>query len=161
MGSVLDLKGINRRARAWIGWTVLFVTGMAIWGGGYKFQVWNDQRMQLGFKQDIDYKAGSQYLGPMFLYFFYGAYDSFWQSYCYWIIGAQSQNPVVNAVIVGTYSALKPAGGAMAWRINANKLNAMSEFAMNWGLCIGSLLLAVPTVLTLRKGKDDAETDHC
>ncbi|OGM49411.1 UNC93-like protein [Aspergillus bombycis] len=161
MGSVLDLKGINRRSRACIGWAVLFVTGMAIWGGGYKFQLWNDQRMRLGFKQDIDYKAGSQYLGPMFLYFFYGAYDSFWQSYCYWIIGAQSQNPVVNAVIVGTYSALKPAGGAMAWRINANKLNAMSEFAMNWGLCIGSLLVAVPTVLTLRKGKDSAETDHC
>ncbi|GAB1192963.1 hypothetical protein APSETT444_002164 [Aspergillus pseudonomiae] len=161
MGSVLDLKGINRRARAWIGWGVLFVTGMAIWGGGYKFQLWNDQRMALGFKQDIDYKAGSQYLGPMFLYFFYGAYDSFWQSYCYWIIGAQSQNPVVNAVIVGTYSALKPAGGAMAWRINANKLNLMSEFAMNWGLCIGSLVVAVPTVLTLRKGKDSAETDHC
>lgn len=151
MGVVLDLRNLNRRTRAKIGWAILFVTGMIIWGGGYQFQVWDDRRLKEGLKQDIDYKAGGKYLGPMFLYFFYGAYDSFWQAYCYWIIGAQSHNPVVNAVIVGAYSALKPAGGAMAWRINAENVSAMTQFAMNWGLCIGSLLVAVPTVLTLRK----------
>ncbi|EXJ77552.1 hypothetical protein A1O3_09779 [Capronia epimyces CBS 606.96] len=155
MGVVLDLhlrqRQLNRRTRAQIGWAILFVTGMAIWGGGYRFQVWDDRRLKQGLKQDIDYRAGSQYLGPMFLYFFYGVYDSFWQAYCYWIIGAQSHNPVVNAVIVGAYSALKPAGGAMAWRINAEKVSPMTQFAMNWGLSMGSLLLAVPTVWTLHK----------
>lgn len=157
MGVILDYGKLGRRARAQTGWAILFVTGMVIWGGGYKFQVWNDERLRQGHKQDIDYTAGSMYLGPMFLYFFYGAYDAFWQSYCYWIIGARSHNPVINAVIVGAYSALKPAGGSMAWRVNAENYSAMTQFAMNWGLTIGSLLVAIPTVLTV--GKENPEDD--
>lgn len=157
MGFILDLKFLNRQSRAKIGWVTLFVTGMAIWGGGYKFQVWDDWRLKHGHKQDIDYKAGSGFVGPMFLYFFYGAYDAFWQSYCYWIIGAQSHNPVVNAVIVGAYSALKPAGGAMAWKVNAVGVSAMKQFAMNWGMTIGSLLVAIPSVLTLHKTEPASE----
>lgn len=149
MGFILDLKSLSRRSRAIIGWSILFATGMAVWGGGYKFQVWDDQRLKHGHKQDIDYKAGSVYLGPMFLYFFYGVYDAFWQAYCYWTIGAHSHDPVVNAVIVGAYSALKPAGGAMAWRVNAENVKAMNQFAMNWGLTIGSLVVAIPNVLSL------------
>jgi len=159
MGLVLDYGRLGRKARALAGWAVLFVTGMAIWGGGYKFQLWNDQRLRQGHKQDIDYTDGSVFLGPMFLYFFYGAYDSFWQAYCYWIIGAQSHSPVVNAVVVGTYSALKPAGGSMAWRVNAEGYSAMTQFAMNWGLSIGSLLVAIPTVLTLRNHKTEEEAE--
>lgn len=150
-GYVLDIKPLNRRTRAIIGWTILFVTGMAIWGGGYRFQVWDDRRLKQGLKQDIDYKDGSIYLGPMFLYFFYGAYDAIWQSYCYWIMGAQSHNPVVNAVIVGAYSALKPAGCAMAWRVNAEKVKAMTQFAMNWGLTMASLVVAIPAVVLVRR----------
>lgn len=152
MGFLLDIQIFNRRTRAKLGWTVLFVAGMAIWGGGYRFQLWDDMRLQKGLKQDIDYKAGSEYLGPMFLYFFYGAYDAFWQAFCYWIMGTRSRNPVVNAVVVGAYSALKPAGGAMAWRVNAEGVNAMTQFAMNWGITIGSLLVAIPTVLTIERG---------
>ncbi|KAJ5925169.1 major facilitator superfamily domain-containing protein [Penicillium verhagenii] len=151
MGVLLDLPRLNRRTRAQIGWGVLFVSGMAIWGGGYKFQIWDDKRLRLGLKQDIDYQDGSKFLGPMFLYFFYGAYDAFWQGFCYWIMGAQSHDPVVTAVIVGSYSALKPAGGAMAWRINAEGISPMIQFAMNWGLTIGSLLVAIPTVMTIQK----------
>ncbi|KAJ9133322.1 MFS transporter [Pleurostoma richardsiae] len=150
MGLILDLGNLDRKTRARVGWAILTVTGMAIWGGGYQFQVWDDQRLQQGLKQDIDYTDSSISTGPIFLYFFYGAYDSFYQAYCYWIIGAQSHNPVVNAVIVGAYSALKPAGGAMAWRVNAQNVNAMTQFAMNWGMTIGSLLVAVPSILSLK-----------
>ena len=147
----LDVKRLNRRTRAIIAWVILFVTGMAIWGGGYAFQKWDDRRLKAGLKQDIDYLGGTTYVGPMFLYFFYGGFDAIWQAYCYWIMGAQSHDPVVNAVIVGAYSALKPAGGAMAWRINAEKVSAMTQFAMNWGLTMASLVVALPTVITLRR----------
>ena len=106
----------------------------------------------------MDYTQ-SGYLGPMFLYFFYGAFDAFWQSFSYWIIGAQSHDPVVNAVIVGAYSALKPAGGAMAWRINAQGYSAKTQFAMNWGLSIGSLLVALPPVLGVGEERPKTDTD--
>ncbi|KAK8145838.1 hypothetical protein G3M48_003934 [Beauveria asiatica] len=151
MGIVLDSGSLQKPARARAGWLLLLVSGMAIWGGGYRFQLWNDARMRLGRKQDVDYTDGSVFLGPMFLYILYGAYDSFWQAFCYWIIGAQSRSPVVNAVVVGAYSALKPAGGAMAWRINAQGYSAMTQLAMNWGMTMGSLLVAVPTILVTGK----------
>ena len=151
MGFVLDYGRFNRLVRAQAGWGVLFITGMVIWGGGYKFQVWDNERLSHGLEQDIDFSQGSIFVGPMFLYFFYGAYDSFWQAYCYWIMGAQSHDPVVNAVVVGVYSALKPAGGAMAWRINAQNYSAMTQFIMNWALTIGSLLVAIPSVLAVSR----------
>lgn len=159
IGYILDSKLIgNRRSRALVGWGLLFVTGMVIWGGGYKFQVWQNARLAQGLKQDIDFKQKSLYIGPMFLYFFYGMYDSFWQSFCYWMIGTRSKSPAANAIAVGAYSALKPAGGAMAWRINAEAVSPMKQFAMNWGLTIGSLVVAIPSVYSLPKVFIDEET---
>ncbi|ATY59979.1 MFS transporter [Cordyceps militaris] len=157
MGFVLDSSFARKPTRARAGWSLLLVSALAIWGGGYKFQLWNNVRLSHGHKQDIDYTDGSIFLGPMFLYIFYGAFDSFWQSFCYWIIGAQSNNPVVNAVVVGAYSALKPGGAAMAWRINAEKYSAMTQFAMNWGMAVGGLLVALPTILVT--GKEDDNSD--
>ncbi|RMZ84379.1 hypothetical protein DV738_g615, partial [Chaetothyriales sp. CBS 135597] len=149
MGFLLDV-GLGRRTRAILGWAILFVTGMAVWGAGYSFQMWADARHAAGHKQDIDYTNSGLAAGPMLLYFFYGAYDSLYQAFCYWIIGAQSHSPVINAVIVGAYSALKPAGGAMAWRINAEGYSARTQFYMNWGLTIGSLVVAVPSILSVK-----------
>lgn len=34
----MDLKFLNRRRRAWLGWATLMVTGMVSWGSGYAFQ---------------------------------------------------------------------------------------------------------------------------
>jgi MFS family permease len=146
MGCLLDLPGLSRRGRAAAGWVTLFVTGMAIWGGGYKFQLWSDDRLAQGLKQDIDYTNGSLSAGPIILYICYGAYDALWQSFCYWLIGAQSNSPARTAILVGAYKTFQSTGGAMAWRINALKKTAMTQFAMDWGLCIGSLLIVIPTV---------------
>ncbi|OAA56322.1 UNC93-like protein [Niveomyces insectorum RCEF 264] len=157
MGAVLDLNRLGRRAHAVLGWAILAVTGMAVWGAGYKFQVWADHRLAAGLKHDIDYTDSGLAAGPMLLYFFYGAYDSLYQVFCYWIMGAQSPNPVVNATIVGTYSALKPAGGAMAWRINAEGISARTQFAMNWGLTMASLVVALPSVLSVKKSIGEQE----
>ncbi|CAK7212075.1 hypothetical protein SEUCBS140593_001388 [Sporothrix eucalyptigena] len=158
MGFVLDWARLGGRPRrALVGWAVLFAAGMAVWGAGFKFQVWAEDRLARGLKQDIDYTQTSLAAGSMLLYFFYGAYDALYQGFCYWIIGAQSHSPTVNAVIVGTYSALKPAGGAMAWRINAEGVSTRTQFAMNWGLTIASLVVAVPSVLSVRKSIDEQE----
>ncbi|EED22173.1 MFS transporter, putative [Talaromyces stipitatus ATCC 10500] len=146
MGCLLDMPWLTRRWRAVAGWITLFVTGMAIWGGGYAFQLWADRRLAHGLKQDIDYTNGRLSAGPMILYICYGAYDALWQSFCYWLIGAQSNNPARTAILVGAYKTFQATGGAMAWRINALHKKPMTQFAMDWGLCIGSLMVVIPTV---------------
>lgn len=154
IGLILDFPGLNRQIRARVAWVFLFVTGMAIWGGGYAFQKWSSHRLAMGIKQDIDYKDGSVSVGPMLLYIFYGAYDAFWQSFCYWLVGARSNSPAVTAILVGAYKTFQSAGGAMAWRINAMGKPAMTQFAMDWGLCMGSLVIAIPSVLAVTLTSD-------
>lgn len=149
MGLILDIPGLSRPVRAKIGWAFVFVTGMAIWGGGFAFQKWLGARMATGHKQDIDYTDGEISVGPIFLYIFYGAFDAFWQSFCYWLMGAQSNSPAIAAILVGAYKTFQATGGAMAWRINALGKPAMTQLAMDWGLCIGALIVAVPSVLAV------------
>ena len=88
-GYALDITSIRRptRAKACIG--ALFVLTMVIWGGGYDFQK--------GYTRDsvdpdkhpdfvpFDFKD-SGYIGPMFLYIFYGFYDAAWQTSVYWYV---------------------------------------------------------------------------
>jgi MFS family permease len=151
IGVILDLPWFDRPTRAKIGWATVFVTGMAIWGGGYQFQKWQNARHALGLHQDIDYKQGSLSTGPIFLYIFYGAYDALWQGFAYWLIGTESNSSARAAILVGTYKSFQATGGAMAWRVNALKVAPLSQFAMNWGLCIGSLIVVLPTVWTVSK----------
>ncbi|KHN97212.1 Major facilitator superfamily domain, general substrate transporter [Metarhizium album ARSEF 1941] len=151
MGLLLDVPCLDRPARAKLGWAVVFASGMAIWGGGYRFQQWQDARHAAGHHQDLDFKRGSLSAGPILLYIFYGAYDALWQGYAYWLIGTESNSSARAAVLVGAYKSLQAAGGAMAWRVNAQKAAPMSQFGMNWGLCIGSLIAVLPTVWTVSK----------
>ena len=162
IGVLLDLPFLNRTARAKLGWVFLFVTGMAIWGGGYAFQKWQDPRLAHGLKQTVDYTHGSISVGPMFLYIFYGAYDAFWQGFCYWLIGTESNSTSRAAVLVGAYKTFQATGGAMAWRINALHKSPMTQLAMNWGLCIGALVIALPTIWTVSEttGTTDIDADN-
>lgn len=158
IGLILDIPWLDRPGRARLGWSVVFVAGMAIWGGGYQFQKWEDARLAQGLKQDIDYTQGSISTGPMFLYIFYGAFDALWQGFSYWLIGTESNSTSRAAILVGLYKTMQATGGAMAWRVNATGKSGMTQLAMDWGLCVGSLIVVLPTVLTVSK-KTHAEEE--
>lgn len=150
MGLMLDTPSLTRPQRARLCWAFLFGSGMCIWGGGYAFQKWSSYRINTEHrKQDIDFSWSSVSVGPMFLYIFYGAYDAFWQSFCYWLIGALSNSPTVSAILVGGYKTFQAVGAAMAWRIDALKVAPMTQFSMDWGLCMGALVLVLPTVMAV------------
>lgn len=149
MGLLLDAPWLSRSNRARLGWVVVFVTGMVIWGGGYQFQKWQDDFLAKGGKQTLDYTESSTATGPIFLYIFYGAYDALWQSFAYWLIGTESNSAARAAILVGMYKTLQAAGAAMAFRLNALHLSGMGQLIMDWALCIGSLIIVLPTVLTV------------
>lgn len=149
LGVLLDMTKMRRITRARLGWALLFITGMAIWGGGLKFQ--------LGFNRDntdpanpqltpIDYKDGA-YIGPMFLYIFYGMYDAMFQTYIFWSLGTLSNNPKTVALYAGFYKGIQSAAAAIAWRLDALKTPYIALFGSSWGLVHGSLLIAAPLLL--------------
>ena len=83
-GFALDIN-VRRTIRAKAVLVALLVLTMAIWGGGYAFQ-------KTFTRASTDPKNGfvpmdftdSGYIGPMFLYIFYGFFDAAWQTSVYW-----------------------------------------------------------------------------
>ncbi|KIJ24610.1 hypothetical protein M422DRAFT_39088 [Sphaerobolus stellatus SS14] len=146
IGFVLDIPSLRRSNRAKVGWVITFVLTFAIYGGGFAFQKWTNQRP----KNFLDFSNVSEFVGPCFLYIFYGMYDAIFQSLCYWTMGALSNNPHTIARYVALYKTFQAAGGAMAWRINALHKPAMTQFAMNWGLLAAALIIASPALWTIK-----------
>jgi hypothetical protein len=83
-GFALDTTRFRRTTRAIAAWIVLFLLTFAIWGGGYAFQIgYTRKDVEAPGYQKIDWTTDG-YLGPMFLYIFYGFYDAAWQTCVYW-----------------------------------------------------------------------------
>lgn len=79
-GTLQDLKFLSRPWRARLIWVVLFAITMGVWGGGYAFQ---RQFTRGSVEIQMDW-TDSRYIGPMFLYIFYGFYDAAFQTCSYW-----------------------------------------------------------------------------
>lgn len=86
VGYAVDQERVSRSMRAKAGLVVLFSLTMIIWGGGYAFAKTYTRAdvaewtATSGFEDWTD----SGYVAHMFLYIFYGLYDSMWQAYVYW-----------------------------------------------------------------------------
>ncbi|KAK6464644.1 major facilitator superfamily domain-containing protein [Scheffersomyces coipomensis] len=162
IGTILDLKRFKRSTRARIGWVIVFVLGMGIWGGGLKFALqfdrWDVNAANPDALVPIDYTHGN-YIGPMFLYMFYGAFDAIFQSFIFWTLGALSNNPKKTALYAGFYKGIQSAGAAIAWRLDAIAIPYMDLFGSAWGLTNGSLLIAAPLILFRITDTTEAEAD--
>ncbi|KAH8690017.1 major facilitator superfamily domain-containing protein [Talaromyces proteolyticus] len=160
IGPLLDLKGIRRTVRARIMLVVLISLTLVIYGGGYAWQK-NYTRESVGKGSGFvswDWTHDG-YAGPMFLYFFYGFYDAVWQGAVYWIMGALSNSGRRTANYVGFYKGIQSAGSAVMWSLDKDKTSFMGEFASNWGLLLGSLVVAAPVILIRIRDHIDLEDD--
>jgi MFS family permease len=88
-GYALDYGKFRRTVRAKASFVSLFVLTMAVWGGGYAWQKMQAPREVVSSEEvpypHIDWTDGGEmYIGPMFLYIFYGLYDAIWQTCIYW-----------------------------------------------------------------------------
>lgn len=161
-GYGLDFLGVRRAVKARVAWWVLFVLTMAIWEGGYAWQKrYTREDIAEGSLEVKDWDS-SGYVGPMFLYMFYGFYDACWQTYVYWsehsvpsfepmlistrLMGAMTNNSRRLADFVGFYKSIQSAGAAVVFRIDALGTSYMAEFISCRALLGGSLICALPVI---------------
>lgn len=118
-GLILDLKFLKRPARAKLIWFLLFALTMGVWGGGYAFQrtytredVHSEDPSKL--REATDWTS-SGFIGPMFMYMFYGFYDAAFQTCAYWFMGCLSNNGRKLANFAGFYKGIQSAGAAGMW----------------------------------------------
>ena len=89
-GFALDSPRFGRATKARIAVGLLFVLTFVIWGGGYAFQrTYNRAETSAEGYVKLDWTSDG-YLGPMFLFMFYGFYDSVWQTTSYWYVPPSS-----------------------------------------------------------------------
>ncbi|KAK1144070.1 hypothetical protein N8T08_005732 [Aspergillus melleus] len=159
MGPLLDLERFRRSVRAKAALISLFALTMVIWGGGYAWQKrYTRETVSAPDFVPTDWTS-SGFVGPMFLYFFYGMYDAFWQGIVYWFMGALGNSGRKLANLAGFYKGLQSAGAAVMWSLDRDKLPYMSEFASNWGLLCGSIIVAAPVVFFKIKDHVPVEED--
>jgi hypothetical protein len=82
VGPLLDLKYFRRTTRARAALIGIFSLTMVTYGGGYAFQT---QYTRESPDNNEDWTS-SGYVGPMFLFFFYGMFDGCWQAVVYWYV---------------------------------------------------------------------------
>jgi hypothetical protein len=160
-GYLLDLDHIRRSVRAKIALVVLFALTFVVWGGGYVHQRTYTREMTdaKGFHSK-DWKD-SGYIGPMFLYLFYGFYDAAWQATVYWFVshpiyrylakghrfmGALSNSGRRAANYIGFYKGIQSAGAAISNNLDARKVSFHAQFMSNWVLLAASLVIAAPVI---------------
>ncbi|KAK7415553.1 hypothetical protein QQX98_005799 [Neonectria punicea] len=147
-GYLLDVERVRRTVRARAALVALFVLTFAIWGGGYAFEkTYTRESVAIGSGFKPADWTDSGYVGPMFLYIFYGFFDAAWQASVYWIMGALSNSGRRSANYVGFYKGIQSAGAAVVNNLDARKLSYRSEFISNWALLGASLVFAAPVIL--------------
>ncbi|KAG0304632.1 hypothetical protein BGZ97_001392 [Linnemannia gamsii] len=151
-GRLLDYQGVNRRTRGLWGLGGVSVFFAIVWIGGIFFQKTYTIDDPAG---DHDFTEGGIYIGPLFLYIFYGLGDAAWQTYCYWLMGALSNDVTVLSRYAGFYKCIQSSGGAISWRVNALKVPFMTELI----ICFALLAASVPGAFVLANRLEDFSED--
>jgi hypothetical protein len=74
-------------------------------------------------------------------------------------MGALSNSGRRTSNFVGFYKGIQSAGAAVMWSLDFHNLSFMGEFASNWGLLLGALVVASPVILIRIKDHVSIEDD--
>ncbi|KAI0799885.1 major facilitator superfamily domain-containing protein [Xylaria sp. FL0064] len=161
-GTALDFSKVRRSVRAKAALVTLLVLTFAIWGGGYAFEK-NQPPREITVQPDyekfkIDY-TDPGYIGPAFLYIFYGFYDACWQTSIYWWMGALSNSGRKTANMAGFYKGIQSAGAAVFWALDGHGVSYRILYGVTFGICAFSILVAAPVIWLRIKDHTDIEED--
>ncbi|KAI1108523.1 MFS general substrate transporter [Nemania sp. NC0429] len=161
-GGLLDISSVRRSVRAKGALVALFILTFAIWGGGYAFEKDQPPRevtSQKGYEAlKIDF-TDRGYIGPAFLYIFYGFYDACWQTSIYWWMGALSNSGRRTANMAGFYKGIQSAGAAVFWALDGNGVSYRALYGASFGISAFSILVAAPVIWLYIKDTTDLEED--
>ncbi|KAL0934417.1 major facilitator superfamily transporter [Colletotrichum truncatum] len=161
-GYALDLKSVRRSVRAKSSYVALIVLTFVIWGGGYawqKKQATREETAAEGFVKVDWTDGGEKYIGPMFLYIFFGFFDAVWQTCIYWYMGALSNSSRKAANLAGFYKGIQSAGAAVFWALDSDEQPFNVMFGASWGCLAGALIIGAPIIFWKIKDTVSLEED--
>jgi hypothetical protein len=155
IGYLLDYQGMSRRGRGLLALFLLFLVIMAVWAGGFVFQLTFDN----DFDQPIGWKSPG-FGGPFVLFIMYGFSDSLYQSYMYWLMGAMSNDSSLLARYAGFYKATQSAGAAISFGIDAVNIPLRWECLICWLLVFVSFPLIAVVANNVSETNEEKQVDN-
>lgn len=74
----------------------------------------------------------------------YAFLDAIWQAFCYYTMGALSNNPRKLAYYAGFYKSVQAVGATVVSKLDGDKAPISALYGSSWGLMAGGLLCALP-----------------
>ncbi|KAF8838976.1 MFS general substrate transporter [Paxillus ammoniavirescens] len=145
IGVVLDNSRFRRRARAFTGWFILLIMVFVVHIWAYYYQKTYTRQSITPDAQKMDI-YDSAYPAHIWLMIFYGLLDAMWQTTCFWLIGAMSNDTNKLAIYAGFYHSIQSAGAAGVWRMDAIGFPYMNIFISTWCLVAAGLVLSFPMI---------------
>ncbi|CDK28771.1 unnamed protein product [Kuraishia capsulata CBS 1993] len=158
-GYLLDMPYLTRPKRARVGIVVLFLLTMAIWGGGYAVAKQYTRKEASADDWVVMDWDTSGYVGVMFLYMFYGAYDAVYQTFCYWLIGSLTNNSRKLSIFAGFYKGVQGIGGIVIYVMDWKLVEYHAIFGTTWGIICFGILMAFPIAFRMVKDSTELEKD--
>lgn len=164
-GNFLDWKAVGSRSRrAWLGLGVVTAFIVAIWGAALSVQLKFDRERgtflkQLGnepLQQDV---SGGTYAGELIIYALFGAVDAVYQGYCYWLMGALTNDTEKASRFGAFYKTIQNAFNAVSGQVDAHKVEYITELGIAWGLCVLGIIFAVPVVRSVADTTEEVVTN--
>eukprot|EP01065_Artemidia_motanka_P000418 TRINITY_DN10188_c1_g4_i1.p1 TRINITY_DN10188_c1_g4~~TRINITY_DN10188_c1_g4_i1.p1 ORF type:complete len:468 (+),score=134.17 TRINITY_DN10188_c1_g4_i1:100-1503(+) len=108
-------------------------------------------------RKNIDvFNDTGDWWAPAGVYFLWGLIDAFVQVWALWAIGQLSDEPATLSRFVGYYKALQSGAGAVAWKLNAERVPVLAQLAVNWTM-FG--LALPPTLVLIRRHLGEVDCD--
>jgi len=150
---VLDVKGIGRRNRGYLGLGVVSAMVITVWACGLSWQVTFNRATAKELLKNgtlINYKD-SNYAAKGTLYFFYYFGDASYQALAYWIMSALTNDPFTLARYAGFYKAIQSAGSAGSFGMDAVATPYLNEHLASWIMMIVSFPCAFLVIRTIKE----------
>ncbi|RIB21746.1 major facilitator superfamily domain-containing protein [Gigaspora rosea] len=153
-GKLLDWSKFGRKSRGILGISYITIILMGAWIGGLFFQL-TYKREDPNINMDL---YNPSYFPRIILFIVYGLFDSVYQCFAYWIMGALTNDTNVLARYAGYYKAVQSAGGAISWRIDAVGTSYLVQLIICWALLAISIPFAFLVVLNIKQTNYDSKS---
>ncbi|RKP12098.1 major facilitator superfamily domain-containing protein [Piptocephalis cylindrospora] len=148
LGRFLDTPNLRRAVRATYSLIAIALLFTAVWAGGLVFQLRYSRHDQ---PFNWDFTQSSRVSGPIILYSLYGLLDAALQTWCYWVMGASTNDTGRLALYAGFYKGIQSAGGALSWGIDWVGVDYPIQLIISWAL----FTLALPSAYLVAKRLTD------
>ncbi|ORX79801.1 hypothetical protein K493DRAFT_320995 [Basidiobolus meristosporus CBS 931.73] len=137
-GQFLDNPLFTRPKRALLGLLFLTVFYTTTWAGCIILELSRSSIVAQGGIDIVD----NNYIGSLVLLLLCGISDAMIQTWCYWILGAITNNAMILSRFSGFYKCIQSAGTAISWYIPLLHVSPMLLVIINCSLFLGSIPFA-------------------